>query len=116
MMSFTITREVGQLPSYIMLCKLAEENHVRVTGNELTGSFSGGGAEGHYEFAENGIRGTFVGHRLAGYFSLERGKVAVTVTDKPFWVPEMLVKQKIADGLDTFWNALRSGGHPDHIQ
>ena len=29
-----------------MLCKLAERNHVRVTGNEHTGSFSSGDVEG----------------------------------------------------------------------
>jgi hypothetical protein len=112
-MSFTIAREVGQLPSYTMLCKLAEDNHVRLTGNELAGSFSGGGVEGHYEFTENGISGTFLGHKLAGHFSFAIGTVTVTVKDKPFWLPEALVKQKIADGLDTFGNALRNGGLPD---
>jgi hypothetical protein len=45
-----------------MLCKLAEQNHVRVTGDEHTGSFLGHGVEGDYEFGENGLHGTFAGH------------------------------------------------------
>jgi hypothetical protein len=105
-MSFTITRNLEQLPSYPMLCKLAEQNHVRVTGNERTGSFSCRDVEGDYEFGEDGIHGTFAGHGVTGEFSFEIGKAAVTVTDKPFWLPEMLLKQKITEGLDTFCNEL----------
>jgi len=44
-MSFTIIKNLEQIPSYPMLCKLAEQNHVRVTGNEHTGSFLGHGVE-----------------------------------------------------------------------
>src|ERR1039457_6465689 len=99
-MSFAIIRNLDQLPSYPMLCKLAEQNHVRVTGNEHTGSFSSRGVEGDYEFGENRIRGTFAGHSVTGQFSLETGKATVTVIKKPFWLPEMLVKQKITEGLD----------------
>jgi hypothetical protein len=63
-------------------------------------------AEGDYEFAEDGIRGTFAGHGVRGEFSFEIGNAAVTITDKPFWLPEVLLKQKIAEGLDTFCNEL----------
>ena len=101
-MSFTIIRNLEQLPTYPMLCKLAEQNHVRVTGNEHTGSFSSRGVEGDYEFGEAGIHGTFTGHRITGTFSVEPGKATVTVIDKPFWLPEMLLKQKILHGLDAF--------------
>jgi hypothetical protein len=99
-MSFTITRNLEQLPSYPMLCKLAGQNHVRVTGNEHAGSFSYGGVEGSYEFGNDCIHGKFAGHGVTGGFSFEMGKAAVTVTDKPFWLPEMLLKQKITEGLD----------------
>src|SRR5437879_1380286 len=98
-MSFTITRKLDQVPNYPMLCKLAEQNQVRLTGNERTGSFSSSGVEGDYEFDEHGIRGTFTGHRVKGEFSFEIGKAAVTITDKPFWLPEVLLKQKITGGL-----------------
>jgi hypothetical protein len=105
-MSFTITRNIEQLPSYPLLCKLAEQNHVRVTGNEHTGSFLGHGVEGDYQFGEDSIHGTFVGHGVTGAFSFEIGKATVTITDKPFWMPETLLKQKITEGLDTLWNEL----------
>jgi hypothetical protein len=105
-MSFTITRNLEQLPSYPMLCKLADQNHVRVTGNKHTGSFSGRGVEGDYEFGEGGIYGNFAGHGVTGDFSFQIGKAAVTITDKPFWLPEMLLKQQIADGLDSLCNKL----------
>ena len=77
-----------------------------LTGNERTGSFSCRGVEGDYEFGEDGIRGTFAGHGVKGAFSFEVGKAAVTITDKPFWLPEMLTKQKIEEGLDTLCNEL----------
>jgi hypothetical protein len=105
-MSFAIIRNLEQLPSYPMLCKLAEQNHVRVTGNELTGSFLGHGVEGDYEFGENGIHGTFGGHGITGEFSFEIGNATVTVIKKPFWLPEMLLKQKITEGLDALCNEL----------
>ncbi|MHB8519242.1 MAG: hypothetical protein ACYDH9_00660 [Limisphaerales bacterium] len=105
-MSFTITKNLEQLPSYPMLCKLAAQNHVRVTGDERTGSFSCHGVEGDYELGEDGIHGTFAGHEVAGEFSFEIGKATVTVIEKPFWLPEMLLKQKIAERLDALCNKL----------
>jgi hypothetical protein len=62
--------------------------------------------EGNYECGEDGIQGRFAGHGVTGDFSFEPGKVAVTITDKPFWLPEMLLKQKITAGLDTFCTEL----------
>jgi hypothetical protein len=100
-MSFTIIKNLEQLPSYPMLCKLAEQNQVRVTGNERAGSFSGHGMEGDYKFGEDGIHGKFAGHGVTGAFAFEIGKASVTINDKPFWLPEKLLKQKIAEGLNT---------------
>ena len=105
-MAFTITRNLERLPSYSLLCKLAEQKHVHVTGNEFTGSFSCRGVEGDYRFGADGIHGKFAGHGVTGEFTFEIGKVALTITDKPFWLPEMLLKQKIAEGLDTFCTEL----------
>jgi len=98
-MSFTVTTNPKQPPSYSMLCKLADQNHVGIIGNERTGSFSGRGVEGAYESGEHGIRGTFAGHGVAGEFSFEMGKAEITITEKPFWLPEALLKNKIAEGL-----------------
>ena len=89
-----------------MLCKLAEQKHVHITGNESTGSFSCRGVEGDYKFGEDGICGNFAGHGVKGEFSFRIGKAAVTITDKPFWLPEMMLKQKITEGLDTFCTEL----------
>lgn len=105
-MSFTITRKLEQLPSHPLLCRLADQNHINVTGSERTGSFSGRGVEGDYEFAEDRVHGRFAGHGVTGEFSFEVGKAAVTITEKPFWLPEMLLQQKITEGLDTFCNEL----------
>jgi hypothetical protein len=105
-MSFTIIRNLEQLPSYPQLRKLAEQNHVCVTGDEHAGSFSSCGVEGDYEFGEDSIRGRFTAHGVRGEFSLEIGKAVVTVIEKPFWMPEVLLKQKIADGMDAVWNEL----------
>ena len=103
-MSFTITRNLEQLPGYPMLCKLAGQNQVNVTGNERTGSFSGRGVEGDYEFGGARIHGKFAGHGVTGEFSFAISKAAVTITGKPFWLPGMLLKEKIAEGLDTLCN------------
>lgn len=105
-MSFTITRKLQQLPSYPTLCHLAEQNQVHVTGDDHIGSFSCRGVEGNYEFNEDGIHGKFAGHGVKGEFSIQIGKAAVTITDKPFWLPEMLLNAKITEGLDTLCNQL----------
>jgi hypothetical protein len=105
-MSFTITRNLQQLPSYPMLRKLADQNHVCITGDERAGTFSGGGVDGDYEFSEDGIHGKFAGHGVTGDFSLQTGKAAVTITDKPFWLPEMFLKRKITEGLDALSSKL----------
>ena len=89
-----------------MLCKLADQNHVRITGNERTGSFSCRDVEGDYEFGEEGIHGKFTGHGVTGEFSFQIGRAVVTITDKPFWMPEMLLKQQITEGLDSLCNEL----------
>ena len=101
-MSFTITRNLERVVSYSMLCKLAAQNHVHITGSESNGPFSCRGVEGDCECGTDGIHGKFAGHGVTGDFSFAPGKAAVTITDKPFWLPEMLLKQKLTEGMDTF--------------
>jgi hypothetical protein len=105
-MSITITRNLERLPSYPMLSKLADQNHVCITGDERAGTFSGRGVDGDYEFGEEGIHGNFAGHGFTGEFSFQAGKAAVTITDKPFWLPAILLKRKITEGLDALCNKL----------
>jgi len=38
---------------------------------------------------------------VKGEFSFEIGMAVVTITDKPFWLPEVILKQKITEGLDS---------------
>jgi hypothetical protein len=85
---------------------LAEQNHIRVIGSERNGSFCSESVEGDYEFADNGIRGSFAAHGVTGKFTFEFGNAAFTVTNKPFWLPETLLKHKITEGLDRFCNEL----------
>lgn len=94
-----------------MLQKLAEQNHVHVTGNERTGSFSCRGVDGDYAFGEQAVRGKFGGHGVTGEFSFESGKAAVTISDKPFWLPEILLRRMIADRLEIVCNELTEGGN-----
>jgi hypothetical protein len=105
-MSFTIIRNLEVLPSYPMLCRLAAQNDVRVTGNEHAGSFAGRDVEGDYEFGENGLHGKFAAHGVTGELSFETGKATITVIKKPFWLPEMLLKRKITEGLNMLCNEL----------
>ena len=91
-----------------MLCKLAEQNQIHVSGNERAGSFSGHSVAGDYEFGENSLHGKFAGHGVTGAISFEISKAAVTITDKPFWLPEVLLKQKIEEGLDALCAELTS--------
>jgi len=52
------------------------------------------------------MRGKFASRGVTGEFSFEIGKAIVTVNAKPFWLPEILVKQKIMEGLDTLCEEL----------
>jgi hypothetical protein len=112
-MSFTIIRELEQLPSYPMLCKLAEQHQVRLTGDEHAGAFSCGGLEGDYKVGDEGVRGKFTGHGVTGEFAFEMGKGAVTIIDKPFWLPEALLRGKVTEGLDAFCKELADLRRPE---
>ena len=89
-----------------MLCKLAEQNSVTVVGNEHAGRFQGQGGSGDYEIGADYVRGTFSAYGVGGTFECVPGQATVTVTDKPFWLPEALLKQKLTEGLERFCNEL----------
>ena len=98
-MPFTITSKLEQVPSYPWLCELAHHNQVQVTGDERRGSFSSRDVGGDYAFEGAGLRGSFSGRGMVGEFSFSPGLAVVTILSKPFWLPETLLKQKIAAGL-----------------
>jgi hypothetical protein len=100
-MALTIIKALQQTASYPMLRKVAEENHVQVTGDERVGTFSCRGVEGCYEFRDDGLHGKFAGHGIEGEFTFAGYDVSVTVTKKSFWLPESLLKRTIEEGLDS---------------
>ncbi len=105
-MSFTIVKNLEQIPSYPTLCELAQRNQVLVFGDEHSGSFSARGVQGDYHFNGEGIQGKFSGHGVRGEYSLSAGIATVSVIEKPFWLPESLLKRKIEDGLTSFVDSL----------
>jgi len=105
-MSFTITRKLEQQLNYPVLRKLGGQHSVSIHGDERSGSFTARGVEGNYTFSDTGITGRFSGHGVTGEFSVGDGKAAVIVTDKPFWLPETLLKQKITEGLNILCDEL----------
>ena len=98
-MAFTIRHPIQLLPTFPLLCRLAEKHNVAVTGGERAGSFSRDGVTGNYEFGEAGMQGNFAAHGVKGNFTLGAGQATINIEDKPFWLPETLLKQKITEGL-----------------
>jgi hypothetical protein len=110
-MSFTITHSLGRPPTFPELQALARQHDVHVNGNELAGGFCHPGSEqpkvkGNYAFEPNGdIRGDFTGHiggKLTGMFVLMTGKAEITITEKPFLIPEAVLKSKLSEALKGF--------------
>jgi hypothetical protein len=110
-MPFTITQQLGRPPTFSELQTLAGQHEVQIHGNGLAGDFCHPNPEqpkvkGHYAFEANGdIRGDFSGHvmgKLAGSFALTTGKAEITITEKPFLLPEALLKSILSDELKDF--------------
>jgi hypothetical protein len=61
---------------------------------------------GNYTFEPNGdIRGDFTGYvvgKLAGTFVFTTGKAEITITEKPFLIPEAVLKSKLSMVLKDF--------------
>ncbi len=105
-MSITITRNLDRVPDYPMLLDLAARNKVQMAGNERSGSFSWSGGRGEYELGEGRVQGKLSAHGVSGEFRLEEGKATVTVTTKPFWMPETLLRSKLTEGLESLCTRL----------
>jgi hypothetical protein len=124
-MPFTVTQPLGRPPTFPELQELAGQHdvqiNVRVKGlrshaaggvaEELAGDFCYPDPEhpkvkGNYAFEPNGeIRGNFSGQvlgKLAGSFVFADGKAEVTITEKPFLLPEAILKTKISEALKEF--------------
>ncbi len=106
-MPLTISHPIGKVPSFLELKKLADEHGVQINGNDQSGDFKHPDATGKYTFEKNGkIHGEFTAtHTLGivtGIYIILTGKVEVTITGKPFLMPEVMLKGKLSEGLTAF--------------
>jgi hypothetical protein len=117
-MSFTVTHPLGRPPTFPELQALAGPHEVQINGDELAGGFCHPDPEqpkvqGNYAFEPNGdIRGDFTSHvlgKLTGSFVFTTGKAEVTITEKPFLIPEAVLKSKLSEALKEFCAKFPSG-------
>jgi len=110
-MPFTVTQPLGRPPTFHELQELAGKYHVQINGNERAGGFCHPDPDqpkmkGNYAFEPNGgIRGDFSGHmpgKLSGTFALATGKAEVTVTEKPFLLPEAVLRSTLSVVMKDF--------------
>jgi hypothetical protein len=110
-MSFTVTQPVGRIPTFHELQALAGQHDVQIIGNEQAGGFCHPDPEqpkvkGNYTFEPNGdLRGDFTGNvmgKLAGTFEFTAGNAGITITEKPFLLPEAVLKTMLSEALKEF--------------
>jgi hypothetical protein len=116
-MSFTIAQSLERPPIFAELEKLAGQHDVQIHGNEMAGDFCHPNSEqpkvaGHYAFDPNGdVRGDFSANimgKLAGHFTITTRKIEVTITEKPFLLPEAVLKSTLSSALKEFCEKLNS--------
>jgi hypothetical protein len=107
-MPFSVTHPLGRVPTFPELQALAAQHGVQIHGHELAGEFHHPDRDrpkvtGNYRFEPDGVlRGEFIGHvlgKLTGTFVLMQGNAEVTITAKPFLLPETVLKSKLAEAL-----------------
>ena len=110
-MSLTITEPLQRLPGFSELKALAQQHHLQFNGDDSTGDFCHPDAEhpkvtGHYTVESQGdIHGDFTAHgmgKVAGTFAITEGKAEVTITEKPFLIPDALLKSSLSAALKEF--------------
>ena len=106
-MAITITHPLGRVPTFPELQALAKQHGVQLSGNGQAGEFQHpDGVTGNYVVErDGGLRGQFVGRvlgKLAGTFEFRTGTAEVTITEKPFLLPEPVLKAKLTEGLAGF--------------
>ena len=110
-MPFTLTQQLVRPPNFAELQALAGQHDVQINGNELAGDFYHPDPEqpkvkGNYAFEPNGdIHGDFTGYvvgKLTGRFVLTTGKAEITIIERPFLLPESILKSKLTEALKEF--------------
>jgi hypothetical protein len=104
---FTVSHPIGKIPTFLELQKLADEHAVQINGNDQAGDFKHPEATGKYTFEKNGdIHGEFAANHvlgiITGIYVISTGKVDVTITGKPWLMPEGTLKEKLSEGLVVF--------------
>ncbi len=107
-MAFTVTQPLGRVPTFAELQTLAGQHDVQIHGDERVGEFFHPDREqpkvaGNYRFeSDGGLRGEFTGNvlgKLAGTFVFRTGNAEVSITAKPFLLPEAVLNSKLAEAL-----------------
>ena len=120
-MAFTVTHQLGRPPTFPELQELASQFDVQIDGNELAGGFCHPDPEqpkvkGNYTFEQNGdLRGDFTSHvmgKLTGTFEFTTGNAGITITEKPFLLPEAVLKSKLSEALKEFCAKFTTGTDP----
>ncbi len=110
-MPFTVTQPLGRVPTFAELQSLSGQHGVLIHGDERAGEFFHPDREqprvnGNYRFeSDGGLRGEFTGNylgKLAGTFVFRTGTAEITITAKPFLLPEAVLKAKLAEALAGF--------------
>ena len=118
-MSFTITEPLGRQPTFAEIQMLASHHDIHIRGSGETGDFCHPNSDqpqvtGNYSFSPNGdIRGNFnaqIMGKLAGQFAITVGKIEVTITEKPFLLPEAILKSGLSSALKEFCAKINSAG------
>lgn len=103
---FTVSHPLGRVPIFPELQELAKPHEVQINGNDQAGDFSHPKANGKFIFEKDGsIKGDFTGQVLgiiSGVFIFMTGKAEVTITQRPFLLPEAVLKSHILEGLEVF--------------
>jgi hypothetical protein len=87
------------LPTLPQLTPVAARLGVTFQGDPTQGSYRGPGVDGAYHFLPECITGTFAGHGVRGDFSWELQHLRITVSQKPFFVPEALLRERVTAGF-----------------
>ncbi len=116
-MALTVTQPMERTPTFAEIQMLAGQHNVQIHGNELAGDFYHPNSDqpkvaGRYTIGSNGdIRCDFNANamgKLAGHFALAAGKIEVTITEKPFLLPEAMLKSALSAALKEFSTKLKT--------
>lgn len=102
---FTVSHPLGRVPTFGELQEKAKLYEVQIKGNDRAGEWMHSKAAGKYSFEKAGeisFDFSVPVPGLTGFSLLQAGKAEITITERPFYVPESLLKPKIMEHLKVF--------------